>query len=88
MSSLILNRYNHPFKFLISSSRSFLLRPSFMGLVIFGEDILSWILLLFLFLCWGLHIWSWLVGNEREPGADNLRTANLSSLRARGTIEV
>lgn len=49
MSSLILNSYNHPFKFLISSSRSFLLRPSFMGLVIFGEDILSWILLLFCF---------------------------------------
>lgn len=81
MSSLSLNSYNHSFKFLVSSSRSFLLRPTFMGLVIFGEDILSWNLLLFLFLGWGLHIWSELVGNECEPGADHLRTANLSGER-------
>lgn len=81
MSSLGLNSYNHSFKFLVNSYRSFLPRPTFTGLVIFGEDFT------FVFVS-GLGLaYLELVGNECEPGADNLRTANLSSLRARGTIE-
>lgn len=89
MSSSSLNSYTHSLEFLVSSSRSFLLRLTFMGLVIFGEDILSWIFpFVFVFvLCWNLHIWSQLVERGCEPRVDNIRTTKVSSVRELGELK-